>query len=187
MYRCQFDAYGNLVEEDIATHWQTGERLISFRNPLRFQGQYEDEESGLFYNLNRYYQPDPIGLRGGLNLYAYASNPLSWIDPLGLAGCNAQQRRNISDLRNGKGVTVRSVDEARALLDNMPDLRPNVDNFPARSGELYSGTKFSDVWKQPAGIYRGDLYNMKNPLHDNNPHYNIIFGDGTKAGIIIVP
>ncbi|EBD5005725.1 type IV secretion protein Rhs, partial [Salmonella enterica] len=24
-------------------------------------------------------------------------------------------------------------------------------------------------------------------LHDNNPHYNIIFGDGTKAGIIIVP
>ncbi|EAN5263271.1 type IV secretion protein Rhs, partial [Salmonella enterica] len=25
------------------------------------------------------------------------------------------------------------------------------------------------------------------PLHDNNPHYNIIFGDGTKAGIIIVP
>ena len=61
-----------------------------------------------------------------------------------------------------------------------------------------TSTKFSDVWKQPAGTYRGDLYNVKNPLsdvvhnsknplHDNNPHYNIIFGDGTKAGIIIVP
>ncbi|EED8424916.1 hypothetical protein A4J64_002487 [Salmonella enterica subsp. enterica serovar Losangeles] len=55
VYRCQFDAYGNLVEEETATHWETGERLIGFRNRLRFQGQYE--ESGLFYNLNRYHQP----------------------------------------------------------------------------------------------------------------------------------
>ncbi|WP_306296926.1 RHS repeat-associated core domain-containing protein, partial [Escherichia coli] len=46
------------------------------------------------YNLHRYYDPDvgrfmvtdPIGLRGGLNLYAYAPNPLSWIDPFGLSG-----------------------------------------------------------------------------------------------------
>nr|WP_241488375.1 RHS repeat-associated core domain-containing protein [Winslowiella iniecta] len=29
-------------------------------------------------------QPDPIGLRGGLNLYAYGPDPLGWIDPLGL-------------------------------------------------------------------------------------------------------
>ncbi|HFK7929956.1 TPA: Rhs family protein, partial [Escherichia coli] len=27
-----------------------------------------------------------MGLRGGLNLYAYAPNPLSWIDPFGLSG-----------------------------------------------------------------------------------------------------
>ncbi|WP_255309182.1 RHS repeat domain-containing protein [Leminorella grimontii] len=95
VYRCQFDAYGNLVEEETSTYWQTGERLISFCNPLRFQGQYEDEESGLFYNLNRYYQPelgryitpDPIGLMGGYNPYAYVHNPNNWIDPLGLATC----------------------------------------------------------------------------------------------------
>ena len=93
MYRCQFDAYGNLVEEDIATHWQTGERLINFRNPLRFQGQYEDEESGLFYNLNRYYQPelgryitpDPLKLLSDENFYRYVrNNPIIGIDPLGL-------------------------------------------------------------------------------------------------------
>ncbi|MFB1122779.1 RHS repeat-associated core domain-containing protein [Dickeya dadantii] len=44
-------------------------------------------------NLLRYYDPtvgrfttqDPIGLAGGINLYQYAPNSLSWVDPLGLA------------------------------------------------------------------------------------------------------
>ncbi|EDX3117369.1 hypothetical protein B6O77_004585, partial [Salmonella enterica subsp. enterica serovar Mississippi] len=63
-----------------------------FHQPLRLPGQYFDDETGLHYNLFRYYAPecgrfvsqDPIGLNGGINLYAYAPNPLSWIDPLGL-------------------------------------------------------------------------------------------------------
>ncbi|EMS8291115.1 RHS repeat-associated core domain-containing protein [Salmonella enterica] len=54
-----------------------------------------DEESGLHYNRYRYYRPesgryisaDPLHLRAGLNLYAYAPNPLGWIDPLGLTTC----------------------------------------------------------------------------------------------------
>ena len=61
--------------------------------PLRYQGQYFDAETGLHYNRFRYYDPDagrfvsqdPIGLAGGVNLYQYAPNPLSWVDPLGLA------------------------------------------------------------------------------------------------------
>ncbi|OKP27170.1 hypothetical protein BSQ40_16785 [Serratia fonticola] len=62
-------------------------------NPLRFQGQYEDTESGLYYNLNRYYDPgigryltaDPVKLDGGLNSYQHVDgNPVGWVDPLGL-------------------------------------------------------------------------------------------------------
>lgn len=60
--------------------------------PLRYAGQHADSETGLHYNLFRYYDPqtgrfivqDPIGLSGGLILYTYAPNPLSYIDLLGL-------------------------------------------------------------------------------------------------------
>ncbi|WDE03671.1 RHS domain-containing protein [Thalassomonas viridans] len=62
-------------------------------NPIRFQGQYHDQESGLHYNRFRYYCPkqgrfihqDPIGLAGGINPYEYAPNPVNWVDPFGLS------------------------------------------------------------------------------------------------------
>ncbi|ECQ6566613.1 RHS repeat-associated core domain-containing protein [Salmonella enterica subsp. enterica] len=49
--------------------------------------RYYDPESG------RFTQQDPISLKGGINLYAYAPNPLSWIDPLGLAKCHFSGNR----------------------------------------------------------------------------------------------
>lgn len=60
--------------------------------PWRWPGQYEDAETGLYYNRFRYYDPgtgryisqDPTGVDGGLNLYAYVSDPLVMVDPLGL-------------------------------------------------------------------------------------------------------
>ncbi len=60
--------------------------------PIRFQGQWEDPESGLYYNRFRYYEPlagqyvspDPIGVLGGTRSTAYVANPGKYFDVFGL-------------------------------------------------------------------------------------------------------
>jgi RHS repeat-associated protein len=97
-----FDTDGNCVWQ--AEHGLWGETEVSFVKKsdsyqplvdcsLRFQNQWEDKETGLYYNLNRYYDPDsgqylssdPIGLEGGLRTHGYVHDPMQWVDPLGLA------------------------------------------------------------------------------------------------------
>lgn len=84
-WSASYKAYGNLAQLEIS----------EIDNPLRFQGQYFDQETGLHYNYYRYYNPnigryitpDPIKLAGGLNSYQYTNNPINEIDPLGLVVC----------------------------------------------------------------------------------------------------
>ncbi|EMW1265418.1 RHS repeat protein, partial [Escherichia coli] len=83
MWSAEYDEWGNLLNEENPHH---------LYQPYRLPGQQYDDESGLCYNRNRYYDPlqgryitqDPIGLSGGLNTYSYPLNPINEIDPLGL-------------------------------------------------------------------------------------------------------
>jgi RHS repeat-associated protein len=85
VWSAHYRAYGKIAKLDVNT----------VTNPLRFQGQYFDPESGLHYNRHRYYNPDvgryltpdPVKLAGGLNGYQYVPNPTGWVDPLGLNTC----------------------------------------------------------------------------------------------------
>lgn len=86
-WSAQYKAWGQVQERRSESALQSG-----VVNPIRFQGQYHDHETGLHYNRHRYYDPavgrfispDPISYAGGLNFYQYAPNPVLWIDPYGL-------------------------------------------------------------------------------------------------------
>ncbi|MFJ4921817.1 RHS repeat domain-containing protein [Streptomyces sp. NPDC088725] len=98
-----------LVDEqgDIAWHKRSTVWGVTSRNrdaraltPLRFPGQYADQETGLHDNLNRHYDPetarymsaDPHGLVPAPNPAAYVVNPFTWMDPEGLIakGCTQE-------------------------------------------------------------------------------------------------
>ncbi|CFQ73915.1 Rhs family protein [Yersinia similis] len=87
----KYHAWGKVTRQNVSDPRQS--TVSRFAQPLRYPGQYSDDETGLHYNTFRYYDPeigrfstqDPIGLAGGINLYQYGPNPLGWVDPLGLA------------------------------------------------------------------------------------------------------
>lgn len=91
------DTQGNVVWSARAQVFgaTTVDASFTVTNNLRFAGQYYDQETGLHYNWNRYYDPkvgryitsDPIGLKGGMNTYLYVrANPLRFKDSTGLIG-----------------------------------------------------------------------------------------------------
>jgi len=88
------DASGQIACEIVTTAWgrTTTGPAPATTTPLRFAGQYEDQETGLFYNRFRYYDPvdgrylspDPLGIDAELNAFSFVPSPFSWVDPLGL-------------------------------------------------------------------------------------------------------
>ncbi|WP_236770284.1 RHS repeat-associated core domain-containing protein, partial [Acinetobacter johnsonii] len=104
IWKAQYKAWGECKAEKVKSNFFENSEIIS--NNIRFQGQYFDEETGLHYNRHRYYSPyvgrfiskDPIGLLGGHNVYAYAPNPVEWVDPRGLT-----KRKSNKTKGNGGG------------------------------------------------------------------------------------
>ncbi|HBP9162904.1 TPA: RHS repeat-associated core domain-containing protein, partial [Escherichia coli] len=106
-WRGEYDEWGNQLNEENPHH---------LHQPYRLPGQQYDEESGLYYNRNRYYNPllgryitqDPIGLAGGWSLYAYPLNPVNGIDPLGLSPADVALMRKKEQLNHQRAWDILS-------------------------------------------------------------------------------
>ena len=136
---------------------------------LRFAGQYYDPETGLHYNLQRYYDPtvgryvtsDPLGLSAGANTYAYvAGSPLVYFDFLGLC---AEGGVNLPPpiIRPDPLVTLK-VEPTRPPIVRLKPSRPlltKVDNALSKqlvgrlSGKWLKINKFDKLAANPAGVF----------------------------------
>jgi RHS repeat-associated protein len=139
--------------------------------PLRFLGQYEDEETGLYYNRHRYYDADagryitqdPIGLAGGLNAYVYGPNPTGWIDPLGLAKkCPPCYKKDYStNNTKNRSATYKSERDAR----NVARTKVGKDPVQVEPNKLRSQ---DGKWQ-----YRGKPEDLAGHSSKDSPHIHI--------------
>ncbi len=127
----KYERFG-FVRNSPLSFYSDPERVMeSFEQNLRYAGQYFDNETGLHFNTFRFYDPqigrfimpDPIGLLGGMNLYAYAPNPLVWIDPLGLMilyrGMNIAEYDEL--MKTGKWTSPPSTLEGKWFAESYKD------------------------------------------------------------------
>ncbi|HTK65014.1 MAG TPA: DUF6531 domain-containing protein, partial [Pseudonocardia sp.] len=129
--------------------------------PLRFPGQYRDTETGLNYNLHRYYDPatasylssDPLGLNPAPNNHAYIGNPLTELDPLGLTptclkGLMEKLRNPFKTKQQGK------ANEPQPGPSTPPDqlYRWDGNGNPGRTPQDIAGQGGFAPWKPDANI-----------------------------------
>ncbi|RZU45494.1 RHS repeat-associated protein [Streptomyces sp. BK022] len=157
-----------LVGEDGATAWYARSTIWGLTawnrdaqayTPLRFPGQYADQETDLNYNLFRHYDPgsaryitqDPYGLVPAPNPAAYVVNPLTWMDPEGLIAKGCTQIGGwyggllpANEMANGRPypqkmevnhipakASWKDIVEPGLYIANRPHKKQKVNNGPA--------------------------------------------------------
>jgi RHS repeat-associated protein len=155
----------------------------SISMPLRFPGHYCDDEINLHCNGFRYYSPelarylqsDPLGIAGGVNLYAYCVNPLTKVDIDGLADHpkgrqNADPKGESARIDHDADPRAPMRDLADAARDNAPnaDARPNtVARLENADGSVRTGQ--SGTGSAPHSAVQEALDDV--PPNQRSPHH----------------
>ena len=139
--RFDYDPFGNLI-----TDWCVPNLDTDAVCPIRFSTKYRDAETGLYYYGYRYYSPelgrwvskDPIGERGGLNIFlALGNNSVTNVDPFGdswLDGAN-----------NYYNTAKKAIN---LFLNDIPDNDPGKKKAQALMIHYVTGfgSEFSEDW-----------------------------------------
>jgi RHS repeat-associated protein len=162
-----------LVDEEGAVRWTGRMDLMGrvvvggeARQPLRWPGQYYDDETGLVYNRYRYYSPeaglfvspDPIGISGGLRLHGYPIDPfvafdlLGWISEFIYRAVRAEE----IDTAMTDGLTARNPGASHTPTQHV--LGDNNSQFISGS-DGDKGARMADDWarRSNTGVVKIDV------------------------------
>jgi RHS repeat-associated protein len=141
--------------------------------PFRWPGQYEDIETGLYYNRFRYYDPeggrytsrDRLGLLGGAELYGYVARPLSHADPLGLTDIvyRALNRADIERLNSGQDLMPKVPTAGATPYDHV--LKGSEPGYPGTQYISFTRERpFAERWAARSGteVVEVDLDELQN-------------------------
>ena len=180
-----FDNNGNKVWEQeldiFGRKKRKGNNNSSFI-PFKYQGQYEDIETGLYYNRFRYYDSctgnyisqDPIGLAGGNpTLYAYVKATTCYLDIFGWAVANG----GTAPQHGGKGHDkVINEDIKQLRNEGATNIRKNQQQVDINGNTV--GKNRPDVQFDKDGVHynieydttvKGSMKHQKEiPLNDPN-------------------
>lgn len=145
------DAAGRIAwSADIGVFGEIERETGTLDQPIALPGQYRDVETGLIYNYRRYFDPrlmaylspDPLGHVAGDNLYAYAADPYTKVDPLGLSTSDYDQSKatphRIVEINGVKYVEFDAAD-AWANGDNVNYGGSGVPLGPDGSSDTLAG------------------------------------------------
>ena len=143
-----YDAWGNVLAVRDANGLPIPNQQSQIQNRYLFQGREYSWATGLYNFRLRWYDPatgrwiskDPIGISGGLNLYAFCGNdPVNYVDPMGLEE---------EWYRTNRDAAIVGALEALTLTENggKCPIRGSIVNPGREWGGVIFAKKFGDRW-----------------------------------------